>query len=88
MARSKKALATGAQPLQRLRSVVRCPTQRYNIRVRGAFIVKFGSGKGEDWTRKKIWRRGDYKGGQTWRVDGRGMLVYRWRNLGGVLAEF
>lgn len=34
VARSKKALASGAAPLQRLRSVVRCPTQRYNIRVR------------------------------------------------------
>ncbi|GFZ46043.1 60S ribosomal protein L13 [Saitozyma sp. JCM 24511] len=34
VARSKKALATGAQPLQRLRPAVRCPTQRYNIRVR------------------------------------------------------
>ncbi|WWD17642.1 hypothetical protein CI109_102083 [Kwoniella shandongensis] len=34
VARSKKALATGAQPLQRLRPAVRCPTQRYNIRIR------------------------------------------------------
>lgn len=35
VARSKKALASGAAPLQRLRPAVRCPTQRYNIRVRG-----------------------------------------------------
>lgn len=35
VSRSKKALATGAQPLGRLRPAVRCPTQRYNIRLRG-----------------------------------------------------
>jgi len=35
VARSKKALASGAAPLQRLRPAVRCPTQRYNIRIRG-----------------------------------------------------
>ncbi|KAK4687678.1 large subunit ribosomal protein L13e, partial [Tremellales sp. Uapishka_1] len=34
VARSKKALATGAQPLQKLRPAVRCPTQRYNLRLR------------------------------------------------------
>ncbi|TXT10637.1 hypothetical protein VHUM_02142 [Vanrija humicola] len=34
VARSKKALASGAAPLQRLRPAVRCPTQRYNIRIR------------------------------------------------------
>ncbi|CAD6590412.1 MAG: 60S ribosomal protein L13 [Tremellales sp. Tagirdzhanova-0007] len=34
VARSRKALATGAAPLERLRPAVRCPTQRYNIRVR------------------------------------------------------
>ncbi|ORY29373.1 ribosomal protein L13e [Naematelia encephala] len=34
VARSKKALASGAQPLERLRPAVRCPTQRYNIRLR------------------------------------------------------
>ncbi|EIW72376.1 50S small subunit ribosomal protein L13e [Tremella mesenterica] len=33
-ARSKKALALGAGPLKRLRPAVRCPTQRYNIRIR------------------------------------------------------
>ncbi|KAL7419187.1 60S ribosomal protein L13 [Cryptotrichosporon argae] len=34
VARSKKALSSGAAPLQRLRPAVRCPTQRYNIRIR------------------------------------------------------
>lgn len=38
VARSKKALASGAAPLQRLRPAVRCPTQRYNIRIRGGLI--------------------------------------------------
>ena len=38
VARSKKALASGAAPLQRLRPAVRCPTQRYNIRIRGQWI--------------------------------------------------
>lgn len=37
VARSKKALTSGAAPLQRLRPAVRCPTQRYNIRIRGAY---------------------------------------------------
>lgn len=36
VARSKKALAGGAAPLNRLRPAVRCPSQRYNIRIRGA----------------------------------------------------
>ncbi|ORX37361.1 ribosomal protein L13e [Kockovaella imperatae] len=35
VARTKKALAVGAQPLERLRPAVRCPSQRYNIRIRG-----------------------------------------------------
>ncbi|BEJ04826.1 hypothetical protein CcaverHIS641_0206430 [Cutaneotrichosporon cavernicola] len=34
VARSKKALASGAAPLQRLRPAVRCQTQRYNMRIR------------------------------------------------------